>query len=170
MSLDSPQPTSPSARVAPPCHPNGHKGPPPPIRSAATASNSGDAMFASSPIFNIGRSPSSIVVAARRPLPVKFPHSGRRPALCPLVLLRADACLEPLLLPRQASAAARPAPWRRSPGQLSGCRPPSGHWSCLARTHVAEAHPPPSPRAGGHPACSIVTWGSPGREVQWVRE
>jgi hypothetical protein len=35
-----------------------------------TASNSGDAMFASSSIFAVGRSPSSIAVTAHRPLTV----------------------------------------------------------------------------------------------------
>jgi hypothetical protein len=48
----------------------------------------------------------------------------------------------------------------RPPGRLSG------RWSCSGRTHVTEAHPPPSPPAAAQPA--PLCPGIAGR-VQWVK-
>jgi hypothetical protein len=160
-----PHPTSPNAHVR--LHratPGGHQGPPLPICSSTTTSHNGDAMFTSSPIFAVYRSPNSIVVAGRCPsnsfTPAVGPISGRWSCS------GQTHVLDTLLLPRQEPAAARLAPWRCPPNPLDGCRAPSGQWSFSGRTHVTETHPPPSPNTGGRSARSVVSWGSLGREVQ----
>jgi hypothetical protein len=152
MSPDSPYPTSPNARVRLHCANLTATKVPNRRRSATAVSNSGDAMFASSPIFAVCRSPSSIAVAGR------YASNSLTPAVGPLYgrwsCSERTFVLEPLLLPRQAPATARLASWRRPPGPLSSRCLPSSRWSCSGGTHFTETHPPPSPSAGGRLACS----------------